>query len=118
MVFNLLTPFSGNLVRLRREMERMEMHPQLEVHATRVHWRVVLLAFGQNELSGSWTRSQFTKVGLASQLCDVCSSALQCRLEATRLEQCFIRTSDILGLPSSTYKRPELNCEACDGRDP
>ena len=47
MVFNLFTPFSGNLVRLRREMERIEIHPQLEVHATRVHWRVVLLSFGK-----------------------------------------------------------------------
>ena len=46
-VFNLFTPFSGNLVRLHREMERMEFHPQLEVYATRVHWRVVLLSFGK-----------------------------------------------------------------------
>ena len=78
MFFNLFTPFSGNLVRLQREIQRIEIHPQLEVYATRVHWRVVLLSFGKYELSGSWTRSQFTKVGLASQLCDVCISVLQC----------------------------------------
>ena len=78
MDFNLFTPFSGKLVRLLREMERIEIHPQLEVHATRVHWRVVVLSFGKIELSGSWTRSQFIKVGLGSQLCDVCISALHC----------------------------------------
>ena len=68
------------------EWNEWKIHPQLEVYATRVHWRVVLLSFGKIELSGSWTRSQFIKVGLGSQLCNVCTSALQCRLEATRFE--------------------------------